>query len=196
MAFLSFVGIMVVVSKGAEVEQRALGRALAEAEQQEVLMCLHEDRFQGSSPAQAYAALLDEGQFHCSIRTMYRLSEARGESRERRDQSDSSAVSEAGAASHSSQSVVELGHHQTARPSELDLLSPLCHLGCLQPSRRALDDRLSRERRTGQAFDRSFLPQTTHHARPVELLFLCCRDDAHQQGCGPAREKSAEQCAT
>ncbi|MGB6946377.1 MAG: IS3 family transposase, partial [Bryobacteraceae bacterium] len=61
-------------------------RALTEAEQQAVLTCLHEDRFQDSSPAQVYAALLDEGQFHCSIRTMYRLLEARGESRERRDQ--------------------------------------------------------------------------------------------------------------
>ena len=51
-----------------------------------MLTCLHEDRFQDSSPAQVYAALLDEGQFHCSIRTMYRLLEARGESRERREQ--------------------------------------------------------------------------------------------------------------
>jgi putative transposase len=59
---------------------------LTEAERQAVLSRLHEDRFQDSSPAQVYAALLDEGQFHCSIRTMYRLLEARGESRERRDQ--------------------------------------------------------------------------------------------------------------
>jgi putative transposase len=61
-------------------------RALSEAEQQAVLTCLHEERFQDCSPAQVYAALLDEGQFHCSIRTMYRLLEARSESRERRDQ--------------------------------------------------------------------------------------------------------------
>ncbi len=61
-------------------------RALTDAEQQTVLTCLHEDRFQDSSPAQVYATLLDEGQFHCSIRTMYRLLEQRGENRERRDQ--------------------------------------------------------------------------------------------------------------
>jgi len=59
---------------------------LTEVEQQAVLTCLHEDRFQDSSPAQVYAALLDEGWFHCSIPTMYRLLDARGESRERRDQ--------------------------------------------------------------------------------------------------------------
>jgi putative transposase len=51
-----------------------------------VLACLYEERFQDCSPAQVYAALLDEGRFHCSIRTMYRLLETRGESRERRDQ--------------------------------------------------------------------------------------------------------------
>jgi putative transposase len=66
--------------------QRHSARALSEAEQQAVLTCLHEERFQDCSPAQVYAALLDEGQFHCSIRTMYRLLEVRGESRERRDQ--------------------------------------------------------------------------------------------------------------
>src|ERR1700680_3923933 len=37
-------------------------------------------------PPAVYATLLDEGQYHCSIRTMYRLLEQRGESRERRDQ--------------------------------------------------------------------------------------------------------------
>jgi len=36
--------------------------------------------------AAVYATLLDEGQYHCSIRTMYRLLKQRGESRERRDQ--------------------------------------------------------------------------------------------------------------
>ena len=65
-----------------------------------MLACLHEERFQDCSPAQVYAALLDEGQFHCSIRTMYRLLETHGESRERRDQLSSSAVSEAGVTGH------------------------------------------------------------------------------------------------
>jgi putative transposase len=65
--------------------QRHSPRALSEAEGQAVLTSLHEERFQDCSPAQIYAALLDEGQFHCSIRTMYRLLEARGESLERRD---------------------------------------------------------------------------------------------------------------
>jgi putative transposase len=61
-------------------------RALLPAECETVLACLHEERFQDRSPAAVYATLLDEGQYLCSIRSMYRLLEKRGESRERRDQ--------------------------------------------------------------------------------------------------------------
>ena len=61
-------------------------RALRPAERATVLAHLHGGRFQDRSPAAVYATLLDEGQYHCSIRTMYRLLAQRGESRERRDQ--------------------------------------------------------------------------------------------------------------
>jgi putative transposase len=64
----------------------APARALAPAEREAVLAHLHQERFQDRSPAAVYATLLDEGEYHCSIRTMYRLLEQRGESRERRDQ--------------------------------------------------------------------------------------------------------------
>jgi putative transposase len=65
---------------------RSSARRLKDHEKSTVLSCLHEERFQDCSPAQIYASLLDDGQYHCSIRTMYRLLNARGESRERRDQ--------------------------------------------------------------------------------------------------------------
>jgi putative transposase len=61
-------------------------RALHPVEREAVLSRLHEERFQDRSPAAVYATLLDEGEYHCSIRTMYRLLEAQGEVRERRDQ--------------------------------------------------------------------------------------------------------------
>src|SRR6202158_2803144 len=48
-------------------------RALRPAERETVLAHLHEERFQDRSPAAVYATLLDEGRYHCSIRTMYRL---------------------------------------------------------------------------------------------------------------------------
>jgi putative transposase len=65
---------------------RFVPRALDSVERETVLACLHEERFQNSAPAAVYATLLDEGQYHCSIRTMYRILEREGETRERRDQ--------------------------------------------------------------------------------------------------------------
>jgi putative transposase len=47
---------------------------------------LDSDRFADKSPAQAWAVLLDEGCYYCSIRTMYRVLESRDEVRERRAQ--------------------------------------------------------------------------------------------------------------
>jgi putative transposase len=65
---------------------RFVPRALDSAEREAVLASLHEARFQNSAPAAVYATLLDEGRYHCSIRTMYRILENEGEVRERRDQ--------------------------------------------------------------------------------------------------------------
>jgi putative transposase len=64
----------------------APARALSPAERDQALAVLHEERFQDRSPAAVQATLLDEGQYLCSTRTMYRLLEQAGESRERRDQ--------------------------------------------------------------------------------------------------------------
>jgi putative transposase len=71
--------------KGNPVRRRS-HRALSEEEQQQVLDVLNSERFVDASPAQAYAILLDEGIYYCSIRTMYRILAAHGEVRERRDQ--------------------------------------------------------------------------------------------------------------
>jgi putative transposase len=67
-------------------ERPAPARSLSEAERAGVLAVLHEERFQDRSPAALQATLLDEGQYLCSIRTMYRILEQEGESGERRDQ--------------------------------------------------------------------------------------------------------------
>ncbi len=61
-------------------------RALSEPEREAVLAELHSARFLDCSPAQVWATLLDEGRYLASERTMYRLLDARGEVRERRDQ--------------------------------------------------------------------------------------------------------------
>lgn len=64
----------------------APARSLSADERDRVLTVLHEERFQDRSPAAVQATLLDEGQYLCSIRTMYRILDQQGESRERRDQ--------------------------------------------------------------------------------------------------------------
>ena len=73
-------------SSASPVSRRRPARALGPQEKATVLACLHEERFQDRSPAAVYATLLDEGQYHCSIRTMYRVLDEHGESHERRDQ--------------------------------------------------------------------------------------------------------------
>jgi putative transposase len=61
-------------------------RALAPSERQSVLDTLHSERFVDQAPAQVHAALLDEGQYLCSPRTMYRILDSAQEVKERRDQ--------------------------------------------------------------------------------------------------------------
>lgn len=61
-------------------------RALNPSERQGVLDVLNSPRFVDQAPAQVHAALLDEGIYHCSSRTMYRILEDNQEVRERRDQ--------------------------------------------------------------------------------------------------------------
>ncbi len=64
----------------------APARALSGAQRQAVLDLLHAPRFADQAPAEIYATLLDEGVYHCSVRTMYRLLGQNGEIRERRRQ--------------------------------------------------------------------------------------------------------------
>ena len=51
-----------------------------------MLDILHSDRFVDKAPNEVYATLLDEGEYHCSIRTMYRILDDNQEVRERRNQ--------------------------------------------------------------------------------------------------------------
>jgi putative transposase len=61
-------------------------RALSADERQGVLNLLHADRFADQAPHEVYATLLDEGEYYCSIRTMYRILDTQTEVKERRDQ--------------------------------------------------------------------------------------------------------------
>jgi putative transposase len=61
-------------------------RKLSDDERAEVLAVMHQERFVDQPPAEVYGALLSEGIFLCSVRTMYRLLAASGETDERRAQ--------------------------------------------------------------------------------------------------------------
>ena len=61
-------------------------RALPPVEREAVRDILNSDRFVDSSPRQVYGTLLDEGQYLCSVSTMYRILHDHDEVRERRNQ--------------------------------------------------------------------------------------------------------------
>ncbi|MFO0695059.1 MAG: DDE-type integrase/transposase/recombinase [Polyangiales bacterium] len=61
-------------------------RKLAGDERAKVLAELHSERFADQTPSEVYGTLLEEGAYHCSVRTMYRVLAEQGETRERRDQ--------------------------------------------------------------------------------------------------------------
>jgi putative transposase len=61
-------------------------RALRLEERVTVLDQLNSERFLDQAPAQVYATLLDEGQYFCSVRTMYRILDQHDQVRERRRQ--------------------------------------------------------------------------------------------------------------
>ena len=70
----------------AVVTERFHPRALSANEQQDVLGVLNSERFWDQAPGEVYAALLDEGRYLCSERTMYRILADNEQVRERRDQ--------------------------------------------------------------------------------------------------------------
>jgi putative transposase len=74
------------VSLAAPAVRPLPARALRLEERESVRALLNSERFQDCSPAAINATLLDEGQYLCSTRTMYRVLEEDGATRERRDQ--------------------------------------------------------------------------------------------------------------
>jgi putative transposase len=68
------------------VPRPAPPNALTDVERQQVLQVLTSDRFVDKSVAQAWATLLDEGTYLCSMSTMHRILRAHGAAGERRAQ--------------------------------------------------------------------------------------------------------------
>lgn len=60
--------------------------ALSDEEKQQVRELLHSERFMDKTPYEVFNTLIDEGEYYCSTRTMYRILEANGETQDRRQQ--------------------------------------------------------------------------------------------------------------
>ena len=67
--------------------RKASPRALSGEERRAVLDVLHAPRFADLAVPQVWATLLDQGQYLCSMSSMYRILDTHGEVRERREQS-------------------------------------------------------------------------------------------------------------
>lgn len=67
-------------------DRRRPPRKLTEEEDSEVLAVLNSPRFMDQAVGEVYAALLDEGRYICSERTMYRILERQGQTTQRRHQ--------------------------------------------------------------------------------------------------------------
>jgi putative transposase len=68
------------------VELTPSPRALSQAEKAIVRQVLDSERFQDQAVREVYATLIDEGQYLCSVRTMYRILDENEQVRERRNQ--------------------------------------------------------------------------------------------------------------
>ena len=139
-------------------------RALHPIERQRVLDLLH-TRFVDQAPAQVHATLLDEGTYLCSPRTMYRVLDAAARNQGAARSTAAPALCHARAAGHAPESSLELGHHQAARPGQVDLLLPLRDPRHLQPLRRRLDGGAARERGPRRAPHRRDLREARHSPR-------------------------------
>jgi len=73
-------------TRGPVAKHKPHPRSLRQDEKIQVRQILNSERFQDLAPREVYATLLDEGIYHCSWRTMYRILEEHDEIRERRNQ--------------------------------------------------------------------------------------------------------------
>lgn len=72
--------------KQQEPERKTHPRALKAEEKQAVRQLLNSERYQDQAPREVYASLLDQGEYYCHWRTMYRILAENDEVRERRRQ--------------------------------------------------------------------------------------------------------------
>ena len=155
-------------------------RALCASERAHVLDVLASPRFVDRSPAEVVATLLDEGQYPCAERTMYRILAANQPVRERRNQRSHPCYTKPELVATGPQPDLVLGYHPAPGAQTLDVLLPLCLARHLQPLRRGLDGCRSGERRARRDADRGNLSQARHRAPGAHPAFGPRRADDQQ----------------
>ena len=123
--------------------------ALDASEREVLLDTLNSDRFVDTAPAAVHATLLDEGRYLGSVRTMYRLLQATQSSSERRNQLNHPVYTKPELLAVAPNQVWSWDNTQAQGASQVDVLSPVRDFGHLQPFRRGLVDRPTRECRAG-----------------------------------------------
>ena len=92
-------------------------RGLSDDEKKVVLETLDSERFMEKTPYEIYPELLDENEYLCSVRTMYRVLLEHGQVRDRRDQRRHPVyVKPRRTRSARAKSGVVVGHHENCRP--------------------------------------------------------------------------------
>ena len=107
-------------------------------------------RFFDRSPAEVVATLLDEGQYLCSERAMYRILAANQPVRERRNQLTHPTYTKPELVANGPNQTWSLGHHAPAGAETLDVLLPVRVARHLQPIHGRVDGRGARELRAGR----------------------------------------------
>src|SRR5688572_15082516 len=125
-------------------------RALSADELQAVRAVLNSERFQDCSPAAINATLLDEGQYLCSTRTMYRVLQEDGPTRERRDQLIHPQYQKPELLATAPNQLWSWDITKLRGPAKWTYFYLYVILTPLQPLRRRRDGGLSRKRRVGQ----------------------------------------------
>ena len=168
-------------------------RALTPVERKQIKALLESDEFVDEAPATVYAKLLDEGTYLGSVSTMYRILREHDEVRERRRQATHPAHKKPELIAHGPNEIWSLGHHQAARPGEVDLLLPLRDPRHLQPLRRGLDAGPGRTGRARQATDQRHDRQTGRAEGPAHPPLRPGLAHDRQAGRPPARRPRRHQ---
>ena len=110
---------------------------LNDAERQHIHELLVSPSFVDQAPATVVANLLDDAQYLCSERTLYRILHEHHQVRERR-RGHRRVHRKAGVGRQGAKPVLVVGHRQTQGATHLAVLLPLRHHRPLQPLRRGL----------------------------------------------------------